>query len=356
MQFTQRVHGWPRATRWIVWPATVMIGVLVLAACQPAPASEPAPTEAPVAEAAPTEAPAEEPAPTEAPAEEPAATEAPAEEPAPTEAPAEEPAATEMPAEEPAAAMQGDPAAGELVLAAAVGCGCHFNGDLGTLAGGNKFEGDFGLLYSRNLTSDPTTGIAGLSDQELADAIRFGKRAGGGNLFIMPRYSGMADQDVYNLIAYLRTLEPVENAIPDRALTMEPPAFAGEMTAPAVAPTEPVERGAYLTTLARCTMCHTPKNEDGSPVEGMLLAGAPFRDTVAPNLTPDEATGLGLRSEEEIAAFLATGVYDDGTEAHAGMKSVVDRGISKLTDEDRMAIVAFLKSLPPVENLPATPQ
>jgi len=373
MQSAQKADARHRRTRWMVWLGAVMAATLVLAACQrepaPSPVEEPAtteaasenavPTEPAAEEAAPAEPPTEEPIATEAPAEEPAATEEPVEEAAATEAPAEEPAeeaaATETPPEEPETTLQGDPAAGELVLAAAVGCGCHFNRDLGALAGGNKFEGDFGVVHSRNLTPDEATGIAGLSDQEVADAIRYGKRPGGGNLFIMPRYSSMADEDVYNLIAYLRSLEPVENAIPDRELGFEPTAYEGE-PAPAVAPTEPVERGAYLATLARCGMCHTPQNEDGTPMEGMLLAGAPFRDTVAPNLTPDEATGLGAWSEEEIAAFLATGLYDDGTEPHAAMKNVVDQGTGKLTDADRLAIAAFLKSLPPVDHIPDIPE
>ena len=67
-----------------------------------------------------------------------------------------------------------------------------------------------------------------------------------------------------------------------------------------------------MASLVRCGMCHTPANEDGSPDMDFFLAGAPFRDTVAPNLTPDEATGLGLWTEEEIADFLATGIPFDG--------------------------------------------
>jgi hypothetical protein len=88
----------------------------------------------------------------------------------------------------------------------------------------------------------------------------------------------------------------------------------------------------------------------------MLLAGAPFRDTVAPNITSDEATGIGLWTEQELADFLGTGVYSDGTEAHGGMMSQVNGGIGKLGEADRLAIAAFLKSLPPVVNEPATPQ
>ncbi|NJN84794.1 MAG: cytochrome c [Caldilineaceae bacterium] len=167
----------------------------------------------------------------------------------------------------------------------------------------------------------------------------------------MPHFTEMADDDVMDLIAYLRSQEPVENAVPDRELTVEVHHMI-EDTSPAEAPTEGVERGAYIVALARCTQCHTPSNDDGSKNMDLFLAGAPFRDTVAPNLTPDEGTGLGAWSEQEIADFLATGVYDDGTESHGGMKGVVDSGIGMLTDDDRLAVAAYLKSLDPIDNLP----
>jgi cytochrome c2 len=319
----------------------LLVTVLVVAACQTAQTPEAAAPEAtaePAEEAAAPEA-------TEEPMEEAAAPEATAE----PEEEAAAPEATAEPMEEPMA--MGDAEAGEYIFNAAVGCGCHFNRDLGALAGGNTFEGDFGAVTSRNLTPHDT-GIGQLSDQELADAIRLGKRVDGQNLFIMPHYSTLADQDVMNLIAYLRSQDPVENEIPDRELTFEVPDFVPQQDPPAEAPTEPVARGQYLASLVRCSNCHTPSNEDGSPNMDLFLAGAPFRDTVAPNLTPDDATGLGPWSEEEIADFLATGIYSDGTEAHGGMKGTIDRGISKLTDEDRLAIAAWLKSLPPIENLP----
>ena len=257
------------------------------------------------------------------------------------------------------AALMGSAEAGAYVFNTTRGCGCHFNRDLGALAGGNTFEGDFGAVTTANLTSDEETGLGAASDQEIANAIRFGVPIGSHDdhadaeaLFIMPRFAAMSDQDVADLVAYLRTLEPVANEIPERALNFEPAAFEPSQTPPATAPTEGVDRGRYLATLARCGQCHTPSNEDGSPNMDLLLAGAPFRDTVAPNLTPDSATGLGDWGEEEIVDFLTTGIYSDGTEAHQGMKGVAERNLSKMTNEDVVAIAQFLQSLPPVENLP----
>ncbi|MBV7338012.1 c-type cytochrome [Chloroflexi bacterium TSY] len=249
----------------------------------------------------------------------------------------------------------GNPELGAYIASVATGCGCHFNRDLGGLAGGNEFEGPWGVAYTPNLTPHDT-GINQISDDALANAIRIGVSSHGGNLAPpMPRYSGVSDQDVMDLIAYLRSLDPIENEIPERNITGEIPDFAGEAP-PAVAPTDPIERGLYLASITRCGRCHTPRNDDGSLDWSRPLAGAPFRDTIAPNLTPDELTGLGEWSDQEIADFLRTGLYSDGTEAHPGMKGQTDRGLKDLTDDDALAIAAFLKSLPPIENLPEPSQ
>ncbi len=65
---------------------------------------------------------------------------------------------------------------------------------------------------------------------------------------------------------------------------------------------------------------------------------------------------MNTNNEEEIAEFMQTGIYSDGTESHGGMKSQIDRGLNKLTDEDAMAIAVFLKNLPAIENLPQANQ
>jgi mono/diheme cytochrome c family protein len=280
---------------------------------------------------------------------------------APATAPAEAPAAsaTEAASVESAtpATATGDPIAGSYLFSVAMGCGCHFNRDLGGPAGGNKFEGPFGVVHSANLTADPETGLGTWSDQQIADAIRFGKRNDGTNLApMMPRFATLADKDVMDLVAFVRTFEPIANAVPAPELTVFVPDYVPPTPPPAEAPTEPAARGGYLASLVRCGQCHTPTNEDGSPNRTLFLAGAPFRDTVAPNLTPDEATGLGAWSEQEIADFLRTGIYADGIESHPGMKGVVDRGLKNLTEEDALAIAAFLKSLPPTANLPQVQQ
>lgn len=280
---------------------------------------------------------------------------------APITAPAESGTATEtaaataVPAAEAAAAvpMLGDPERGGYIFALTTGCGCHFNRDLGAPAGGNKFEGPFGVIHVPNITSDPETGIGNWSETDIVNALRLGVRPDGSQLSpIMPymAMSNLADQDAYDLAAALKQLPPVVNAVPASELTTPAAAFTPAQASPAVAPTEGVERGAYIAAVANCSQCHTPRGADGAPDLSRLLAGAPVQDTIAPNLTPDESSNLSAMTEEQIANFLGTGVYEDGTPVEGPMKRIIDNGTSKLNETDRLAIAQYLKSLPPVAS------
>jgi hypothetical protein len=358
-----------------LWVAGLLVLVgLLLVACQqeqPAPtavppaAEEPAATDTPVVaeepeveeEAAPTDTPAAE--------EEPAATDTPAaeEEPEATGTPAaeEEPEATGTPAPEEeadeadASAMPDDVAAGEYIAVLTGGCGCHFNRDEGALAGGNRFEGPFGVAFAANITPDEETGIGSWSAEEIADALRLGVRPDGTQLHpIMPyrAFSVLSDQEALNVAAYLLSQDPVANEVPERELTTEPAAFTPAADPPAEPVTDPVARGQVLATIARCGGCHTPLNDDGTPNMDLFLAGAlvPNTDEFAPNITSDEDTGIGLWTEEELAHFLQTGMYPDGSLATGAMAQQIERRFSQLTDNDALAIGAFLKSVPPISN------
>jgi len=339
------------------------------------PAAEPTAAEAAAEEA--TEAPAEEAAeePAEEATEEPAeeATEAPAEEEVsaseamtdteamateePAEEPAEEatPAATEEAAEEGAEAETMDDAValGGYLVTITGGCGCHMNRDLGALAGGNEFETPAGIVYASNITPDEETGIGSWTAEEIAMALHNGAEPDGGQLSpVMPygRFSVLSDQEALAVGEYLLALDPVSYEVPETVLSEEPAPYTPATAAPAEPPTDPVVRGEQLVMLADCGGCHTPKNEDGSRMSDMLLAGAPLRDDFASNLTPDEETGLGAWSEEEIATFMRTGTYPDGSQVEGAMAQQIDRRFSVLTEEDASAIAAYLMSIPAVVN------
>jgi hypothetical protein len=81
-----------------------------------------------------------------------------------------------------------------------------------------------------------------------------------------------------------------------------------------------------------------------------LLAGATVQDSFASNLTPDEATGIGAVTDEDLVHFLMTAEFEDGSLADGPMEQVVNNVTSKLTADDLNAIVAYLRSIPAVEN------
>lgn len=115
-----------------------------------------------------------------------------------------------------------------------------------------------------------------------------------------------------------------------------------------------IKRGEYLVYAGACADCHTPGVMLGKPEMDKLLSGGNVgfeMPTVGfffpPNLTPDDATGLGKWSEADIAKAIRQGVRPDGRQ----LIPIMPYGwYSKLTEEDALAMAAYLKSLTPVSN------
>jgi mono/diheme cytochrome c family protein len=115
-----------------------------------------------------------------------------------------------------------------------------------------------------------------------------------------------------------------------------------------------VTHGKYLVQLAGCTDCHTPGHLLGKPDMSRFLGGSdvgfevPDLGTfVGPNLTPDNDTGLGNWTKEEVATAIQTGVRPDGRILAPTMPW---RAYAGLTQSDIAAIVDYLRSLPPVSH------
>ncbi len=120
-----------------------------------------------------------------------------------------------------------------------------------------------------------------------------------------------------------------------------------------------VERGKYLVTIGGCNDCHTPGSMLGHPNFKESLGGGDVAFFVPglgvffpPNLTRDKETGLGSWTDKQIITAFTTGVRPDGRELAPIMPW---RGLSHLTRHDAEAIVAYLRSLPPVKNKVAGP-
>ena len=103
-------------------------------------------------------------------------------------------------------------ARGKYVFGATGGCGCHTEKDRTVNSGGRKYDGPFGTVYSSNITPDKQTGLGGWTDEQIITAIRLGRRPDGERLIPVhpyPVFNGMAAEDLRALVAFLRTIPPV---------------------------------------------------------------------------------------------------------------------------------------------------
>jgi mono/diheme cytochrome c family protein len=266
------------------------------------------------------------------------------------------------------ALAQGDARRGEY-LAKAGGClGCHTEEKTGAVpfAGGRALKTPFGTFYGPNLTPHPEAGLGRWSEADFARALREGRRPDGANYFPAfpyPSFTKISDADVRDLWAYFRTLPA--NATPSKPhdlgffyrwrflvtiwkwLFFSPGAFVAD-----AARSPQVNRGAYLVqALGHCGECHTPRNFLGGTKASRLLAGAklPEGGGSASNLTP---TRLKNVSDADLKSILRSGMTADGDVLATSMAEVVENTTSKLTDPDMDALVAYLRTLPPLPDAP----
>lgn len=267
----------------------------------------------------------------------------------------------------------GDARQGAKVAAAAGGCGCHTEKAGPLLAGGKALPTPFGNFYTTNITNDAKEGIGAWSAAEIERAIRGGTLPDGSvEAPVMPyyRYAGMADDDVRDLIAWLRTIPPSDRQNTPRE-TWLPAArlamrlwrifFTHPVEAPLLAPVGAL-RGRYLVeSVAICGDCHTPRNLVGAPRRAMFLAGATGLPggASAPNITPDKETGLGDWDEADIVSCLEMGMLPNMDNVQGLMEEVVDgvgggTGYADADLADLEAIAHFIKGIPAIRHSPGS--
>lgn len=259
------------------------------------------------------------------------------------------------------------------VIASAGDCqGCHtdLKGKGPALAGGRPLDTQFGTFYAPNITFDKTAGIGTWSEADFHRAMREGRGGHGEFLypvFPYPSFTGMTDQDVSDLYAYLRTVPA--SAQPSKANKINFPFnlrpllgfwrvlyFRGGPLQPDAKQSAEWNRGRYLAeSVAHCQECHTPRNAlggvDKNKAYGGNLDGPDGQK--APNITPGNKK-VAAWSADDIAALLDTGMTPDGDYMGGEMATVVD-GTSKLPEADKKAIAVYIKSQAPVQSKPAKP-
>ncbi len=237
------------------------------------------------------------------------------------------------------------------VLASVSGCtSCHLQN-----LSGQIFIDDsaFAVLSAPNLTSGQGGVGSHYTDADWERAIRHGIRPDGTGLLLMPsqHFAYFSDEDVAALIAYLKTVPPVDNELPSRAIgpimrmllvlgaiQLAPEMIDRTATHTASAPTGvTVERGHYLTQIGICADCHGEGLVGRSPEEAEQ--GPP----AGPNLTPSGK--LASWSEADFITAIRTGVTPTGDPLDP--MEMPWPGYSRFSDEDLKAIYLYLQSLSP---------
>jgi mono/diheme cytochrome c family protein len=218
------------------------------------------------------------------------------------------------------------------------------------LAGGFVIDAPPFRAVASNITPDPETGIGRWTDAQLARAIREGIRPDGsliGPPMPFAFYRGLSDADLAAMVAYLRTVPPIRNAVEKSTYRIPlPPAYGPPVASVAPPADNPVARGAYLAgPVAHCMECHTPLLPDGQNDMTRLGAGGqqfpgPGGVAISRNITP---AGLGQWSDAEIARSIRTGVSRDGSQLHPPMAFYA---YANMTDRDMSDLVAYLRSIP----------
>jgi mono/diheme cytochrome c family protein len=256
-----------------------------------------------------------------------------------------------------------DLARGALVAAVGNCAYCHQNPDSPEvdLSGGRVVDVWFGQISAPNISPDPQTGIGTWTLAMFRTALRQGASPHGmryRGVFPTDNYRLMSDADIAALYGYLMAqrpkpahLRPVTSSwfglgffkrLIDRwrfdpVETVQLPA-SGDLAA-----------GAYwVEAVGHCGQCHSPRDDWGHVDTAQAFSGSKFPlygGGKAPNITPDKKAGLGDWSVEDIAHYLETGESPEFHEAKGSMAALIHHGLKALSDEDRLDIARYLKSI-----------
>lgn len=246
------------------------------------------------------------------------------------------------------------------------GCvSCHTTSktDRTRLGGGVALKSPFGTFYTPNISSDPKDGIGAWSEAQFVNAMNKGTSPDGEHYypaFPYTSYQRMAVADLQDMFGYLKTLPAVQGRVRDHDL---PFPFTirrllggwkllfldGEPFKPEPAKSAQWNRGAYLVNgPGHCAECHSPRNSLGGMLSSERFAGGPDPEGEGwvPNITQK---GLGDWSVKDIAYLLQSGMTPDFDSVGGSMTAVI-RNTSQLSDDDRMAMAVYIKSLAPIDG------
>ncbi len=231
--------------------------------------------------------------------------------------------------------------------------------------GGEVFDSKIGFpgaVYSPNITP---FNLKGWTDGEIFRAITSGVRKDGSAIFPLmpwPYYSKMDKEDIYAMIAYIRTLKPIATSYSKSKLNFPLNILVHTMPEKAIlsnipSPEDTVKYGGYLLNASGCKDCHS-QAENGKIIPGLEFAGGHEYKinnvTVrSANITPDKTTGIGNWTE---AAFLQRFKAFGGPSKATHVKTTDFQTImpwydyAGMSEGDLKSIYAYLKTVKPISN------
>jgi len=253
---------------------------------------------------------------------------------------------------------------GDYLVNGILTCGnCHTpkrpNGDImdKAFSGGLSWDEPPFKVTAPNITQDKETGIGKYSNAEIKQVLRKGIKSNGVPVaMVMPSgfYEIMTDRDLDAVVAYLRTIKPITNKVPDPVYKMpqgHPIPPGGEKKFTDAMFSDRQKHGFYLVTIAHCMECHTPMGPKGREFATKLGTGGfdfpgPWGVSTSRNITQSKTKGIGAWTDAEIKRAITTGVSRDGSKLKPPMGF---HYYAKMSDDDLNDIVAYLRTVPAKE-------
>ena len=255
---------------------------------------------------------------------------------------------------------------GAYLVNAVMACdGCHTPRGPAGLDMNRRFSGGFQvwdepayLVRGSNISQDRETGIGGWTASDVKRLLTEGKRPNGvpvAHQMPYPFYKILTPRDLDAVAAYTLSVPAVRNQVP-------PPVYRKPVHVELIPGAEKpfsedmlkdtVKRGFYLGTIAHCMECHSRRPDGRADYvkwngKGGYVFKTPKGSVTTRNISSHKTAGVGAWTDAELKRALTRGV--DRTGRPFGLQMQRQFYYSKMTDRDIDAIVAWVRTIPPIE-------
>ncbi|MGY8705801.1 cytochrome c [Bradyrhizobium sp. 18BD] len=213
-------------------------------------------------------------------------------------------------------------------------------------------------VWGSNITPDLDTGIGTWSRDDIKRLLTTGVRPNG--VTVAPQmpygfYRILTPGDADSIAIYLKSIKPIANGTSApvyRSATVPVPLPGAETSIGDSIPQDAVKRGFYLASLAHCMECHSRRPDGVQDFKSWWGKGGsemkgPFGSVVVPNISSHMEKGVGAWTDAELKRVLTEGIGRDGRALKQPMAR--QRYFSKMTEQDLNAVIAWLRTIPPIE-------